>query len=330
MNKKIIWGIIGCGDVVKRLVKNSFFIKNISEVDTVMSLNLQEAENFSKKYNINKFTNNSNDIFNNKKINAVYIACTPDKHFEYIIKSSNSNKMILCEKPLVLNKYQLKKVEQICQKNKTILITCFYRRYQEKFIFIKKIIKKNLGKLFFFRISHMHQPETHPTAPIKNNKKKIPWRFVKKISGGGNFLDMGSHYLDIINMLIGEIKNVHSYFDNYANLYNVEDTITLNFKLKNNVIGTGIWCSVANKDEDSFEIFGSKGKINFSLNNSNKITLETKKKREYNFPMVTPLHKPLIRHVITMFQKYLYKKKYFISSSDLNISKFQLEALRKK
>ena len=45
---KIIWGIIGCGDVVKRLVKNSFFIKNVSCVNTVMSLDINEAKFFKK------------------------------------------------------------------------------------------------------------------------------------------------------------------------------------------------------------------------------------------------------------------------------------------
>ena len=46
---KIIWGIIGCGDVVKRLVKNSFFIKNVSCVNTVMSLDINEAKIFFQK-----------------------------------------------------------------------------------------------------------------------------------------------------------------------------------------------------------------------------------------------------------------------------------------
>ena len=56
-------------------------------------------QNFSKKYNIENFTDNVNDIFKNKKINAVYIACTPDKHFEYIIKSSNYKKIFFVKNP---------------------------------------------------------------------------------------------------------------------------------------------------------------------------------------------------------------------------------------
>lgn len=325
---KIIWGIIGCGDVVKRLVKNSFFIKNVSSVNTVMSLDINEAKIFSKKYNIENFTDNVNDIFRNKKINAVYIACTPDKHFEYIIKSSNYKKDILCEKPLVLSLNQLSKVTKTCKKNKTLLVTAFYRRYQKKFLFIKKILKK-IGKIYFFKINHFHKPDSHPTAPIKKNIKIIPWRFVKKISGGGNFLDMGTHYLDIINYLMGEIENIQSYKENFLDIYDVEETISINLKLKNNIIGNGIWSSVASVDEDKFEIYGSKGKISFSLNNSDKIFLEINKKiNYYTVSMTHPLHKPLIHYTIKKFRKKrVLKKNFFLSKSDLNVSKSQLIAL---
>ena len=43
---------------------------------------------------------------------------------------------------------------------------------------------------------------------------------------------MGTHYLDTINYLMGEIENIHSYKENFLDLYDVEDTISINVKLK--------------------------------------------------------------------------------------------------
>ena len=78
------------------------------------------------------------------KINAVYIACTPDKHFEYIIKSSNYKKDILCEKPLVLSLNQLSKVTKTpVKKIKRYLLLLFIEGIKKIFIH-KKIIKKRL------------------------------------------------------------------------------------------------------------------------------------------------------------------------------------------
>ena len=325
---KIKWGIIGCGDVVNRLLKDSLSVKNKSEVLSVMSIDVNEAKNFAKKHKILNYTNSVKDIVNNKNINAIYIACPPNKHFEYIIKCSQNKKLILCEKPLVLSSYQLRKIINTCKKNKTALITCFYRRYQKKFLFIKKISKK-IGKILYFKIYHLHKPESHPTAPIYRNKKnKIPWRFDKKISGGGNFFDMGTHYLDMINFLLGRIKYISSYYDNFEKLYDVEDTLSLNIKLENNIVGTGLWSSISPFDEELFEIYGSKGKLSFSLNNSDKIVLKTKNKtKKYFISLTKPYHKPLSNFVINKFQTFIKKRKYYIPKNDLNVSTFQLRAL---
>ena len=46
------WAIIGCGDVVQRLVQDSLFSKNKSTVIYVLTENFKEAEDYAKKYNI--------------------------------------------------------------------------------------------------------------------------------------------------------------------------------------------------------------------------------------------------------------------------------------
>ena len=61
-------------------------------------------------------------------------------------------------------------------KNKVFLETTYYRRFQERFIFIKKLLQK-IGKIIYFKHSYLHNLENHPTAKIYN--KKTPWRFVK-------------------------------------------------------------------------------------------------------------------------------------------------------
>ena len=80
----------------------------------------------------------------------------------------------------------------------------FYRRYLDRFLFIKKILsKKIIGKVIYFNIRYFHNEKNHPTAKIKN--KIIPWRFIRKISGGGNIMDMGIHSIDLIDFLLEKL-----------------------------------------------------------------------------------------------------------------------------
>ena len=172
----------------------------------------------------------------------------------------------------------------------------------------------------------IHTTSSHPTASFDPKRtKNIPWRFNKKISGGGNFLDMGIHMIDMIDYLLGEIKTVKSINKNYLNYYNVDDTVSAQFELKNGIIGNGLWCSVADKDEDEFEIFGSKGLIKFSMNKNNKVLIKCgdyiKVKK---IPFEKPFHKNMINYVIKKFLFLKKHKKHKVFEEGIKASKVYL------
>ena len=324
------WAIIGSGDVVNRLVGNSFEKKGISKVKYIFSKNTKEATKLNKKYNYGKVAKSVSEILRDNTVNSVYIATPPNLHAGYIKKFSKKKKFILCEKPLALTKKELNYIYKICKRNKISLITSFYRRYLTRFKFIKKILEKGeLGKIITFNYRLFHSPETHPTAPFKpkKNMKNLPWRFQKKISGGGNFLDMGAHAIDMISYLISDIKKIQTIKNNRLNFYKVEETLVSNIELKNKIIGQASWSSVVNKTQDLFEIFGTKGSVIFSLNFSDEVAIQKGKKKFYKrIPFDKPFHKNLIKDTIKKFTKYKLNKTFIIEEQGFKVANLQLEA----
>ena len=324
------WGIIGSGDVVDRLVQKSFLIKNISKVVSIYSDNYNQANLLAKKHDLGTATKSLKSIILSKEINSIYIATPPSSHAYYIKLFANNKKNILCEKPLAINEKDLLDIEKICKKNKVSLITSFYRRYLKRFIEIKKIIKnQNIGKVITFNYRLFHSPKNHPTAPIKsNNSKSTAWRFIKKISGGGNFIDMGAHAIDMITYLMGDIKKIQIMKKNYLKFYNVEDTLITNIELKNKIIGQAAWSSVTDKTEDFFEIFGSKGTLSFSLNFDDRVIIKLKNKKIVKrIPFNKPFHKNLINETINKFTKYNKKKIFKIEKFGINVARHQIISL---
>ena len=329
----LYWAIIGSGDVVKRLVGKSFIVPKKSKVKYIFSHDLRQAKKLTKKYNFGKVVKNVNVIANDKSINCVYIATPPNSHYVYLKKFATAKKNILCEKPLAINLRHINLIKKICKKNRVSLIAPFYRRHLKRFNYIKKLLtQKKIGKIVFFRITLTHSPDTHPTAPININqlsKKSIPWRFKKNISGGGNFLDMGSHAIDMISFLLGDIKKIYSLKKNYTNYYDVEDTLITNIQLNNGIIGQGVWSSVTKKTLDSFEVFGTKGYIKFSMSFSNLIELFIgNKKFVKTIPFEKPFHKKLIKYVVNKFINKIKRNSYFIDENSLKITVLQLKALK--
>tara|TARA_Y200000002_G_scaffold317940_1_gene276736 strand:+ start:116 stop:1114 length:999 start_codon:yes stop_codon:yes gene_type:complete len=300
------WCIVGSGDVVNRLVDKSLNIKNKSKVVSILSDDENQAKKLAKKIDAEIYykttQKNLYKILNNKNINSIYIATPPKFHFKYINFFCKQKKNIICEKPLVVKLDELEKLKKLKKKYNFNLLTCFYRRYLDRFLYIKKLLKKKIiGKIVYFNIRYFHNDKNHPTAKLTG--KKIPWRFQKKISGGGNIVDMGIHSIDLISFLIDEIQNVTGFNNNYKKIYDVEDSTIVNFKLKNGTLGQGSWCSVAPKKKDFFEIYGTKGFIKFSqnfsedenlyINTSNK---EKKIKLKYNLP----LHKNMMKKFVNI------------------------------
>lgn len=72
----------------------------------------------------------------------------------------------------------------------------------------------------------------------------LPWRLRKEVSGGGKFVDMAVHALDMLQFLFGEIEQVMGKAKNMGGLYEVEDTVAAVFETEqgivNEILGIGV------------------------------------------------------------------------------------------
>ena len=59
-----------------------------------MTQNGTSGVSVAKKFGFNSSSTNSNDIFNNKLINTVFIATRHDSHANYLIHSLRNEKML--------------------------------------------------------------------------------------------------------------------------------------------------------------------------------------------------------------------------------------------
>ena len=321
------WAIIGSGDVVERLVQDSLNVKNKSKVSYIYSLDKKKALEINKKFNYGKVINNYKDILKDKNINSIYIATPPNLHFFYIKFFSKKIKNIFCEKPLGINSQEIKLIKNMIIKNKNNFFIPFYRRFHDRFIYVKKIIdSRKLGQPIFFRYLLSHNTDNHPTAPIFKTKKNIPWRFNKSIAGGANYIDMGPHFLDLVSIFLGDIEKIDTRCSNLRKIYDVEETLVANIKLRNNICGQAIWSSIVNDRIDLFEIFFTKGKIEFSLNFNDLVVVKKSKTiSKKKFRLTVPLHKNFILNMI----KNLSSGKKYVDVKGIDLSIKQFESINK-
>lgn len=273
----INWGIIGCGNVTEVKSGPAFNKVNNSRLVAVMRRNRDLAEDYARRHNVPRFYTNADDLFNDKEINAVYVATPPGSHAEYAIKSIKAGKPVYIEKPMALNYAECEKINNAASKYGVPVFVAYYRRALPGFLKVKEMVDSGtIGRIQFIQLQ-LFKPAT---AEEKSGKPS--WRVEPLISGGGHFFDLASHQLDYLDFIFGPILKIRSFAQNNASLYEAEDFVSAGFIFVNGIPAAGTWCFTVSEESmrDSIEIFGEKGKISFSCYSFDPIVLENSAGRQ--------------------------------------------------
>lgn len=191
--KKLKWGILGPGSIARDFAQALNRVNG--EVYAVASRNKERAEKFARENNVKKAYGSYDEIIKDENIDVVYIATPHSNHYEYIIKSLNNNKHVLCEKAITVNEKELEEALKIARENNLVLeeaMTLFHMPLYEKVI--KKINNEDLGKVNMVQVSFGSFKEYD-----ENN------RFFNLDLAGGALLDIGTYALSFARYFLSSM-----------------------------------------------------------------------------------------------------------------------------
>lgn len=267
--KTFNWGIIGCGKVTEIKSGPAYQKTEGFELTAVMRRDVAKGKDYAKRHQIKKFYANADALINDPKIDAIYIATPPDSHEFYALKVAEANKICCIEKPMAPSYQACVNINKAFKDKKLPLFVAYYRRSLPRFNQIKSWIDQN--KIGYIRHINWHLSKPANAMDIS---KAYNWRTDASIATAGYFDDLASHGLDLFAYLLGDISQANGIAINQQGLYSAKDAVTANWLHKNEITGSGSWNFGTEKREDLVQIYGSKGKIEFSVFDEKPITLE--------------------------------------------------------
>ncbi len=242
--------VIGCGVVGLRRVKN--FGNNFKLV-ACADKNINKIKKIFVSKNIYK-TNNWRDLLKQNNIDAVFIATYHSTQTEIMKEFIKKNIHIFCEKPGGISFKKTNQLLKLSKAKKNISIKIGYNhRYHPAFNLAKKIISRaSIGKILYIRAVYGH-------GGRKNYHKE--WRFNKKLSGGGELIDKGSHLIDLSRIFLGNLNIYSSFLKSYFWKIEQDDNCFLVLRNKTNNLAFLHSSSTEWKNKFLFEIFCKNGKI---------------------------------------------------------------------
>ncbi|MFQ3545785.1 Gfo/Idh/MocA family oxidoreductase [Halobacillus rhizosphaerae] len=293
--EKVRWGIIGCGDVTEVKSGPAFQKAEKSELVAVMRRTGELAKDYAERHHVPKWYDDADALINDSEVDAVYIATPPGSHKEYTQKVAAAGKPVYVEKPMARSWEECKEMVAACEKAGVPLYVAYYRRAQPRFLKIKELLdEQRIGDVRFVSSTQYQKARENV-----QDSQSLPWRVQPQFAGGGLFFDLASHTLDILDYLLGPIKEAKGIASNQAGLYEAEDIVTGTYRFDSGVHGVGKWCFTAFEDVDLNEIVGSKGKITFSTFGDDPVVLTTADGRqEWNFERPQHVQQPLIETMV--------------------------------
>lgn len=269
--RAIRWGIIGCGDVTEVKSGPALQQATSSELVAVMRRTGHLAQDYARRHGVPRWYDSAEALIHDPEVDAVYVATPPDSHKDYTLLAAQAGKPVYVEKPMALNYAECQSMLEACRAAGVPLFVAYYRRALSRFLKIKELLDAGaIGEPRFVNIT-LYQP----VARGESAPDALPWRVRPEVAGGGHFVDLASHMLDLLDFLLGPIRSVHGFASNQGRLYPAEDIVSGSFVFESGVHGAGTWCFTAYDRQDRTEIVGTQGKITYSTFDAQPVVLTT-------------------------------------------------------
>tara|TARA_B100000401_G_scaffold112991_1_gene73755 strand:+ start:1 stop:1092 length:1092 start_codon:yes stop_codon:yes gene_type:complete len=185
-------GFIGAGGYASKVLIPSLK-KTKTRLHTLASSGGLNASIVGRKNSFENASSDTDDVFNNKDIDTIFIATRHNTHAELVLKAIENRKNIFVEKPLAITKEEHKSITDALKKNKNPkphLMVGFNRRFSSH---IKKM--KNL-------ITNVNEPKSFIMTMNAGFKDNSDWTQDRAI-GGGRIIGEACHYVDLMRFLAG-------------------------------------------------------------------------------------------------------------------------------
>jgi len=164
---------------------------------------------------ITEIASSPEEIFDNKKIDAVFI-CTPNyMNKQLTIQGLRAGKHVFCEKPPAFNENEVAEIIDVEKTSGKKIMYGFNHRHHDSIKMMKKfVVEKTYGNILWMRGRYGKSVDNN----FYNN-----WRAKSKHAGGGILMDQGIHMLDLFTYLGGEFDEVKAFVSNLYWKSDIED-----------------------------------------------------------------------------------------------------------
>lgn len=251
---EIRFAIVGCGRIAQRHAEHIF---NNGKLVAVCDTDKKKANDLADKYHAKAYYDIADLLANEKTVDVISICSPNGLHAQHAIQALKNGFHVLCEKPMAISVNDCGEMIKAAEQSNKRLFAIKQNRFNPPIVAVKKAIDEGrLGKLYSIQLSCFwnRNPDYYANS----------WKGTQDLDGGTLYTQF-SHFIDLLYWMVGDVKNVNAYMNNYSHqgIIDFEDTGVIIVEFYNGVIGTINYTvnSYQKNMEGSLTIFGEKGTV---------------------------------------------------------------------
>ncbi len=253
-DRKIRAAIVGCG----RISKNHFgsVETHAGEIELVAICDTDPAslQAHSEKYRVEGYAS-LEEMLKQETLDLV-VLCTPSGiHPDQAVLAARYGVHVMTEKPMATRWHDGVRMVKACDEAGVRLFVVKQNRRNTTLQLLKRAInEKRFGKI---HMVHLNVFWTRPQSYYDQASWRGTWEF-----DGGAFMNQASHYVDLLDWLIGPVDKVQAMMSTTRDI-EVEDTGVLNVRWRNGALGSMSVTTLTYPQnlEGSITILGEKGTV---------------------------------------------------------------------
>ncbi|HEX8373391.1 MAG TPA: Gfo/Idh/MocA family oxidoreductase [Chthoniobacterales bacterium] len=182
------------------------------------------------------FVANIDDVLNDPSIDGYVICAENTRHLPLLRQALPTDKPVFCEKPLVTTTVELAEVKALLARYPTTLFCGYFQPFEGALLEAAALVRAGaFGKITRIRYRNSH----HAAYAGWFDSPDLAWFYDPALSGGGAFMDMGTHALHLVRTLFGPVDEAFAIIGNHSGQYPTCDDFGIaQLKFANGILGT--------------------------------------------------------------------------------------------
>ncbi|MBT89840.1 MAG: oxidoreductase [Spirochaetales bacterium] len=269
--------VVGCGRISANHFESIKIHSDNLRLVSVCDINNDILDKHCEMFGVKGYTSMKH-MLESEELDIVAI-CTPSgMHPNQAILSAKYDVNVVTEKPMATRWYDAIQMVRACDEANVRLFVVKQNRKNATLQLLRRaILDKRFGKIYMVNINvFWTRPQEYYDSAV--------WRGTWELDGGA-FMNQASHYVDLIDWLVGPVDSVQAMTATQARYIEVEDTGVMNIRWRSGTLGSMsvTMLTYPNNYEGSITILGEKGTVRVGGVAVNKIEhWEFEDKQDYD------------------------------------------------